>query len=70
MNIMGIKTKVVGESINYLGSETIPVAMDYDGLIDFYNKHKALLPTQEQAVQQDTWMYNTTQTANNLNTTL
>jgi hypothetical protein len=70
MNIMGIKTKVVGKSINYLGSETIPVAMDYHGLIDFYNRNSVLLPTKEQVTQQDTYMYSMTQNAKNINTTL
>lgn len=42
LNLMGIKTQVIGKSLNYLGSETIPVAMSYDGLIDFYNKNKHL----------------------------
>ncbi len=39
MQLMGIKVTVVGDSINYLGSETIPICMTYDGLIDFYNKN-------------------------------
>jgi len=43
MNLMGINTKIVGESIDYLGSETIPVSMSYKGLIDFYNENKYLL---------------------------
>ena len=34
---------VLGESVNYLGSETIPIAMTYDGIIDFYNKNKHLV---------------------------
>lgn len=42
LNLMGIKTEVIGEPLNYLGSETIPVSMSYDGLIDFYNKNKHL----------------------------
>ncbi|WP_160114326.1 MULTISPECIES: hypothetical protein [Aquimarina] len=43
ITLMGIKTKIVGESIDYLGSETIPVSMSYYGLIDFYNKNKHLI---------------------------
>ncbi len=43
MSLMGIETKVVGESINYLGSETIPVSMSYDGLINFYQENKHLI---------------------------
>ncbi|TCP24756.1 hypothetical protein EV195_105187 [Tenacibaculum skagerrakense] len=47
MTAMGIKATVIGESINYLGSETIPVCFTYEGLIDFYNKNKKLLNTRE-----------------------
>lgn len=43
LRLLGIKASVIGESINYLGSETIPVAMTYDGLINFYNKYKSLV---------------------------
>ena len=43
LNLMGIKTTVLGESVNYLGSETIPISMSYDGLIHFYNKNKGLI---------------------------
>ncbi|AUP80251.1 hypothetical protein [Flavivirga eckloniae] len=43
MTLMGIKTKVIGKSINYLGSETIPVTLSYNGLIDFYNRNKYLI---------------------------
>jgi hypothetical protein len=43
LSLMGIQTTVIGESINYLGSETIPVCMNYDGLIGFYNKNKHLV---------------------------
>lgn len=41
--IMGIKAIKIGESVKYLGSETIPIAMPYEGLIDFYNKNKVLM---------------------------
>jgi len=43
LKLMGIKAKVLGDSVNYLGSETIPISMNYDGLIDFYNKNKGLV---------------------------
>jgi len=43
LNLMGIKTTVLGESVDYLGSETIPISMSYDGLINFYNKNKGLV---------------------------
>jgi hypothetical protein len=43
LTLMGIKTKIVGKSIEYLGSETIPVSMSYNGLIDFYNESKHLV---------------------------
>jgi hypothetical protein len=40
MNLLGIKAKVIGTSVHYLGSETIPIAMNYDGLKEFYNNNK------------------------------
>ncbi|OED43731.1 hypothetical protein AB832_02410 [Flavobacteriaceae bacterium (ex Bugula neritina AB1)] len=40
---LGIKATVIGEPIDYLGSETIPVCLPYEGLIDFYNKNKHLV---------------------------
>jgi len=43
LSLLGIKTKVIGKSIDYLGSETIPVSMDYEGLINFYNTNKYLV---------------------------
>lgn len=43
--LLGIKATIIGKSINYLGSETIPILMTYDGLIDFYNKNIGLVPT-------------------------
>lgn len=42
LNLLDIKTKVIGKSINYLGSETIPIALTYDGLINFYNTNKSI----------------------------
>ena len=43
LSLLGIKTMVIGEPIIYLGSETIPIVMDYNGLIGFYNKNKILV---------------------------
>lgn len=43
LRLLGIKASVIGESIEYLGSETIPVAFTYEGLIDFFNKNKSLV---------------------------
>ncbi|MEO7979059.1 hypothetical protein [Flavobacterium sp.] len=47
LQLMGIRAKVVGKSIEYLGSETIPVSMSYHGLIDFYNENKNLVAPSE-----------------------
>ncbi|GIQ60986.1 hypothetical protein Flavo103_41220 [Flavobacterium collinsii] len=47
LTLMGIKAKVVGKSIEYLGSETIPVSMSYAGLIDFYNENKDLVTPED-----------------------
>lgn len=47
LQLMGIKAKIVGKSIEYLGSETIPVSMSYNGLIDFYNENKNLVAPAE-----------------------
>ncbi|TRX31192.1 hypothetical protein FNW52_18935 [Flavobacterium sp. ZT3R18] len=47
LQLMGIKAKIVGKSIEYLGSETIPVSMSYHGLIDFYNENKNLVSSKE-----------------------
>jgi hypothetical protein len=46
MNLLGIKTDIIGKSVNYLGSETIPIAMSYDGLKEFYYKNKYLVTAQ------------------------
>ena len=43
MNMMGIKAEVIGDSINYLGSETIPVSMNYEGLRGFYDANRYLV---------------------------
>ncbi len=42
--LLGIKATIIGKSVNYLGSETIPICMTYNGLIDFYTKNKVLVP--------------------------
>ncbi|MEM0577175.1 hypothetical protein [Flavobacterium polysaccharolyticum] len=47
LRLMGIKAKTIGESIDYLGSETIPVSMSYSDLIDFYNENKYLILSDE-----------------------
>ncbi|MGG8495310.1 hypothetical protein ACQY1Q_02740 [Tenacibaculum sp. TC6] len=47
LSLLGIKAKVVGKSINYLGSETIPVCFSYTGLIGFYEENKHLITNQE-----------------------
>ncbi|RLK07693.1 hypothetical protein [Tenacibaculum discolor] len=47
MSLLGIKAKVVGKPINYLGSETIPVSFSYAGLIGFYEENKHLVSNQE-----------------------
>ncbi|WP_428742648.1 hypothetical protein [Tenacibaculum sp.] len=41
--LLGIKPNVVGESVNYLGSETIPISLPYEGLIEFYERNKHLI---------------------------
>jgi len=43
MKLLGIKAKVLGKSINYLGSETIPISLDYEGLKEFYQQNKRLI---------------------------
>lgn len=42
MNAMGIKTIQIGDAVNYLGSETIPVCIYFEGVIDFYTRNKML----------------------------
>jgi len=41
--LLGIKPVVVGKSVNYLGSETIPISLPYNGLIEFYEENKHLI---------------------------
>jgi len=45
LTLLGIKATVLGESVNYLGSETIPICMPYDGFINFYNENRSLIPS-------------------------
>lgn len=44
LKLLGIQATVIGDAVDYLGSETIPICMTYDGLIDFYNTNKDLVP--------------------------
>ena len=39
LTLLGIEMEVIGESIEYLGSETIPVLMTCQGLMDFHNQY-------------------------------
>lgn len=39
----GINARRIGNPVYYLGSETTPVCMAHDDLIDFYNKNKSLV---------------------------
>lgn len=43
LNAFGIETIRIGSSMNYLGSETVPVRMNYNGLIKFYNRNRHLV---------------------------
>ncbi len=47
MSLLGIKAEIIGDSINYLGSETIPISMSYEGLKDFYFNNKYLVTSQD-----------------------
>ncbi|MGB3342810.1 MAG: hypothetical protein WBA61_02760 [Aequorivita sp.] len=42
--VLGIKAQPIGDSINYLGSETVPIKITHSGLIDFYRKNQVLVP--------------------------
>ncbi len=42
LRLLGIKVTEIGASVHYLGSETVPIVMDYRGLISFYSKYKYL----------------------------
>lgn len=54
MLLMGIQVKTLGESIEYLGSETIPVYATRDGLVDFFNKNQGRIRTQFSAIAEYT----------------
>lgn len=41
--LMGIEPKIIGHSKYYLGSETIPVLLEYDNLLEFYHKNRHLI---------------------------
>lgn len=43
LTLLGIKTTIIGDSITYLGSETIPVLMTTAGLSDFYFQNRSLI---------------------------
>ncbi|SNR17318.1 hypothetical protein [Tenacibaculum jejuense] len=43
LHLIGIKAEVIGKSKYYLGSETIPIALPYESLIDFYHKNKTII---------------------------
>lgn len=43
MNLMGIQAETLGDSITYLGSETIPISIEKKGVIDFFNTNFDLL---------------------------
>lgn len=47
LSLLGINCIQLAPSIQYLGSETIPIKMPYAGLMNFYNKNKVLLPNLE-----------------------
>ena len=43
MRLMGIQVKSIGESMEYLGSETTPIYATRDGLAYFFNKNRWLM---------------------------
>jgi hypothetical protein len=42
MNLLGIKTVNLGNSVCYLGSETVPVYANKKGLTAFYQKYSGI----------------------------
>ncbi|WP_282037501.1 hypothetical protein [Saccharicrinis aurantiacus] len=38
--LLGIKASIIGESIEYLGSETVPILLSYNSVISFYKENK------------------------------
>jgi len=53
LTLLKVKAKIIGKPIQYLGSETIPVSMDYNGLIEFYNTNKSLVGDSSQLLQEN-----------------
>jgi hypothetical protein len=53
MNLLGIDTVCLGSGINYLGSETIPVYANKEGLSKFYHKyyHSCISETQDENIR-------------------
>ena len=43
MRLMGIQVQSIGESMEYLGSETTPVYATRDGLTNFFSKNRWLM---------------------------
>ncbi len=43
MRLMGICVQQLGEGIEYLGSQTIPIYATRDGLVDFFYKNQSLM---------------------------
>ena len=43
LSMLGIKIVILGKSLNYLGSETIPILLKYEGLVEFYRQNLALI---------------------------
>ncbi|WP_083634380.1 hypothetical protein [Saccharicrinis aurantiacus] len=39
--LLGIKASIIGESIEYLGSETVPILLSYNSVISFYKENIA-----------------------------
>ncbi|MEL6559513.1 MAG: hypothetical protein AAFQ94_15085 [Bacteroidota bacterium] len=55
LSLLGIKMQVIGQPIEYLGSETIPVMFTYDGLIGFHRKSKQSYDYQKAPVWNETF---------------
>ena len=47
LKLMGIEAVILAEPIHYLGSETIPVMLTYNGLKNFFDKNCHLMSTQQ-----------------------
>ena len=48
LSLLGITSKMIGKPIHYLGSETIPIMITYDDLIDFHLKNKGIYESEDQ----------------------